>query len=199
MKKHWRSGLLALGLVMIAASFAAYGLRVAEAVVPAGASEAEIEELMQAHGFVGPLALQYRLFTYLFLPGMLVVTAWGTIAFRRPDPVEMPFARIYLAVMLLANGITAFNYLLAAPPLDAGFPEDFWLNMLLIGMLLAQFAFALVTWQGFKWGAWAFAITAVPLAILTFVGGIPLAAVCIGPLGLIIFYVVIKPVWVYMD
>jgi hypothetical protein len=46
---------------------------------------------------------------------------------------------------------------------------------------------------------WAFGAAALPVFVLNYVGGIPLVAACLGPLGLIILYVVVKPVWVYMD
>ena len=199
LKKYWRTGLLLVGILLVLASFTAYGLRVAQTVMPAGASEAEIEQLRHEYGLEGPVALQYAAFSFLFLPGLIVVAVWGTLVARRPDPIEMPYARVFLALVMVANGITAFNYLLQAPPLDAGYPLHFWLNMLLIGLVLAGFAFALVIWHGTKWGVWAYGISACLVFVMSFIGGIPLATTCLGPLGLIILYVLIRPVWVYMD
>jgi hypothetical protein len=197
--KHWLKTLvLVLGILLVLGSFAAYGWRVSQTIIPAGSTPEQIDQLEQQYGLVGPLALQYPLFTYLFLPGMTILALYGMLAVRRQESVHSIYTKIFLVLLLISSLITAFNYLLQAPPIELDYPLDFWLNIVLIGLVLASFVFTLAIWNEYKWGVWAYGVVTCMIFILSFIGGIPISVVCLGPLGLIVLYVLVKPAWIYM-
>ncbi len=199
MTKPWSITLLALGLALTLGSLAAYGLRVSQSTIPADASPQQVDELRQEYGLEGPLALQYRYFSFLFLPGIILLAVYGTAGIPQPDPVHTTFTKIFLVFILFANGVTSFNYLLHAPQEVPPPSLGFWLVMTLVGLLLAAYFSALVLWHGRRWGMWVFSIASFLAFVISIMLQVPVVSACFGGAAPIVLFVLTRSAWTYMD
>ena len=64
--------------------------------------------------------------------------------------------KIFIVLMLITNTVTMLNFLVTAHASAAGTPSAFWLALVVAGLALANFAFLLVIWNGYRWGVLGF-------------------------------------------
>ncbi len=190
--------ILALGLLLVLASFTVYALRVSRTIIPADATQEEISRLTRLYGLDQPPAIQYGAFLLLFLPGMVVLAVYGTRGIRHPDSLLSIVAKLFLLLMLVSNGIIALNDLILAPGTAQPFTLGYWLIMVLVGLALANFFFLLVIWNGPKWGWWGFIITSSIAFIFNLIGGVPVIPTIFGVTAPVVLYFLIRQAWAKM-
>jgi hypothetical protein len=173
--KRWPSLLiLVISLLLLLVSFVIYGVRLLETRIPAGGTPQQIEQLTQKYGLDRPVIEQYRWFLFTFLPGLTLLGVFGTIGLRRQDFQHWFLTKILIILMLITNTVTILNFLVTAHASMQEAPAAFWLALVVSGLAMANFAFLLVVWNGYKRGVWAFGIISFVLCTLKFVGHIPI-------------------------
>jgi hypothetical protein len=191
--KHWRSYLiLNLGLLFVLASFIVYGKQISQTVTPAGSTP-------QQYGSDRLFIEQYGVFLLLFLPGLTLLGIYGTIGMHRSDNPIGILPKTVLVLILFTNAITALNSLAVASKAIVLSPPAFWLFLVVAALGLANFAFCLVIWNGYKWGMWAFAIAAFLIFVLKFAGSVPIIPSLFELSAVVVLFILIRPVWSEMD
>ena len=198
--KNWRNFLvLNIGLLLVLGSFIIYGSRVAQTLIPASATSQQLEQVVQQYGLDRPFLEQYAIFLWMFLPGITLLGVYGTVGLRRPGNPHWLFTRIIMVLILLTNALTVLNYLAIASKAGALSPTAFWLFLAVAALGLANFAFCLVVWNGYRWGMWSLGGTAFLMFILKFAGSVPIIPSVFELSAVVVLYVFLRPIWVDMD
>lgn len=198
--KNWRNYLvLILGILLLLVSFVIYGLRVTETIIPVGSTPQQITDLTRKYGLDQPVIQQYQSFLFTFLPGLLLLGIYGTIGLRRQDFQHGILVKVFIVLMLITNTVTMLTYLVTAHASLLESQVAFWVVLLDAGLAFLNFVFLLVTWNGHKWGAWAFGICSFVLCTLKFVGNIPVFPVLFEVSSVIILIYLLRASWYEME
>lgn len=200
---NWRKILLLVSILLLVASFVAYGLRAAQMTVLArdwpSYSDALKRQAIALFDLDRPLAVQYWAFLLLFLPGVLLGIAYGLYGLP-PGPVQhSPMTKILLILALVTNVITVLSNLLLAPSpvLEDRMPWWFLASMAVFG--LTGCVFSLAIWNGRKWGLYGLALSMGLAAIFNLLGGMPWLNALFGFSLVIILWYFLRPVWWQME
>ncbi len=117
---------------------------------------------------------QYEWFLFTFLPGLTLLGIYGTFGLGKRDFQHWILVKIFIVLMLVTNTITILNFLVTAHVSVQDTPLAFWAALVVAALALANFAFLLVIWNGYRWSVWAFGITSFVLCTLKFVGQVPI-------------------------
>lgn len=199
MKKWHRVLILSLGVLLLAASFAVYAVRVSNTVILPEATPEEVEQLTRQYGLDRPMAAQYSGFLAFFLPGVAVLGVYGLLGLRRPDSPQSVFLRAFLALMMLASLVAAINYLFLAPQTVVPYSLGFWLTLVLAGLYLAVFCCCLIIWNEYRWGVRGFLIASFFIFTLNLLGGVDLLSTFFWLSSAVVLFFIIRPVWTYME
>jgi len=198
--KNWRNYIvLIIGILLVLVSFVIYGLRVSETIIPAGSTLQQTQHLIQEYGLNKPVIEQYGWFLFTFLPGLTLLGIYGTIGLSRRDFQQWGLTKFVVVVMLITETVTMLNYLIMAHASITESPAAFWVALLDAALALANFAFLLVVWNGYKWGVWAFGITTFVLCTLKFVGKVPIFPVLFELSSVVILIYLIRSAWPEME
>jgi hypothetical protein len=198
--KNWRSYLiLNLGLLLVLASFIVYGIQISQTIIPAGSTPQQIEQLTQQYGSDRAFIEQYGVFLLLFLPGLTLLGIYGTVGIRRPDNPIGIIPKIIMVLILFTNVITTLNSLAVASKAVVLSPPAFWMFLVVAALGIANFAFCLVIWNGFKWGMWSYGIAAFLMFILKFAGSVPIIPSLFELSAVVVLIYLLRPVWAEMD
>ena len=198
--RNWRNYLvLNIGIVLVLVSFVIYGVRVSKTIIPAGSTPQQIEQLTQAYGLDHPVFEQYEWFLFTFLPGLTLLAIYGMVGLHRQDFQHGILIKIFIILMLITNTVTMLNFLVTAHASLQEVLPAFWLALVVVGLALANFVFLLVTWNGYKWGAWAFGISSFVLCTLKFVGHVPIFPVLFELSSVVILIYLLRSSWQEMD
>ncbi|MGB8215627.1 MAG: hypothetical protein WCE68_18910 [Anaerolineales bacterium] len=170
MKNRLNYLVLVIGLLLVLASFVIYGLRISETALPPGSTPQQVQTLTRQYGLDRPVIQQYAAFLFTCLPGLLLLGLYATVVRCKPDFHHWILTKFVIVVMLVTNTITMLEFLVTAHLSLQDAPGAFWLALLVALLALANFAFLLVIWNGYKWGVWAFGINSFVLCTLKFVG-----------------------------
>ena len=197
---NWRRYLiLNLGLLLVLGSFILYGIKISQTVVPAGSTPLQIEQLTQQYGSDRAFIDQYSGFLLLFLPGLTLLGIYGTIGIRRSDNPIGIVPKTVMVLIILSNVITTLNSLAVASKAIALSPPAFWMFLVVAALGMANFAFCLVIWNGFKWGMWSYGIAAFLMFTLKFAGSVPIIPSIIELSAVIVLIYLLRPLWAEMD
>lgn len=171
--------LLILGIFLFLASLVAYGYRVYWNILPTGASPEEIKLLTEKYGLDNPLAVQYSLFLVLYIIGLILLGAYGTLG-RKPDVEHGTITKFFLVLMMVANALLGLLYMLLAPRMTVVGSGEWWLTMGLPVLGLCNFFFAIAIWNGRRWAVWGFLVATLFIFVLNLLGGLPLLSSLFG-------------------
>jgi hypothetical protein len=189
--------ILILGLLLILASFLPYARESAKyAQIPAGASETVIAQVKQEKGLDRPLALQYGAFLLLFLPGVILLSAYGTYGLRKSAAPIGTLARVILWLVQFTNVFMAMFDLMQAPRSDGLFTLFWWMMIIIAALGLGNFVFALALWNGQKWGIYGLGLSSGAMLILNIFAGEPfLYALCGFSIVPLLFWLIWPVIW----
>jgi len=106
----------------------------------------------------------------------------------------------YLIMIMAVNPLVALLYFFDGSLIREGLPDAPGWSIPVLGILcLFNAGFAVALWLWKKWGFWGFAGTAAVAFVVNIVLGLPLVQVLLGPVGVIILYAVLRPVWDELD
>ena len=197
---NWRRFLfLNLGLLLLLGSFIFYGIKISQTFIPAGSTSQQIAQLTQQYGSDRVFIDQYRVFLLLFLPGLTLLGIYGTIGIRRPDNPIGIVPKFVMVFILFTNIITSLNGLAVASKAIIISLPAFWMFLVVAMLGLANFAFCLVIWNGFKWGMWTYGISAFLMFILKFAGSVPIIPSLFELSAVVVLIYLIRPFWSEMD
>jgi hypothetical protein len=198
--KNWRNYLvLNIGILLVLFSLVIYGARISETILPAGSTPQQIEHFTQEYGLDRPVIEQYGLFLFTFLLGLTLLGLYGTVGLRWRGFQHWILTKLLIILMLITNTVTMLNFFATAHASIQESLPAFWLALVDAGLALANFAFLLVIWNGYKWGFWAFGITSFVLCTLKFVGHLPIFPVLFEFSAVIILFYLIRPSWQEME
>jgi len=198
--KNWRKYLvLAIGILLVLVSFVIYGIRISETFLPAGSTPQQIQRLTQAYGLDRPVIEQYGLFLVTFLPGLTLLGIYGTFGQKSREFQPWILAKILIVIMLITNTITMLNFFVTAHASMQDSLAAFWTALVVACLALANFAFLLVVWNGYKWGVWAFGISSFVVCTLKFVGLTPVFPVLFEFSAVIILFYLLRSYWDKME
>jgi hypothetical protein len=103
---------------------------------------------------------------------------------------------IWLSIMLVANFITAFSYLVFTDRVAATFPHvavGVWYFFGLVAFANFIFVIFLFNWK--KWPFYGFCMTSIVAAVMNLMIGLQFVAATFGLLGILILYLSMKPKW----
>ena len=198
--RNWRNYLvLGIGILLVLVSLVIYALRISETVLPAGSTPQEIQRLTSEYGLDRPIFEQYGWFLFTFLPGLTLLAIYATLGQKGRDFQQNILAKILIVVMLVTNTVTMLNFFVTAHGSLQDSLAAFVTALVVAGLALANFAFLLVVWNGYKWGVWAFGINSFVLCTLKFVGLTPIFPVLFEFSAIIILVYLISSSWNEMD
>jgi hypothetical protein len=198
--KKWRSYLvLVIGLLLLLTSFILYGIQVSQASPATGSAVLSGDQLGQQYGTDRIFIEQYGVFLLLFLLGLTLVCIYGTIGIRRPDNPVGLVPQFIIVLVLLSNAVTTMNSLAVASKAIVLSLPAFWTFLAVAALGLANVAFVLVIWNGFRWGLWAYGVGAFLLFVLKFAGSVPIIPSIIELSAVIILIYLLRPIWSEMD
>jgi hypothetical protein len=198
--KNWpRKLILALGLMLVLASFVLYGLQVTGVLSTGGNLAPSIGSASPQYGTDRVFIEQYGVFLLLFLPGLTLLAIYGTIGINRPDNPIGIIPKFVIVLSLITNVITTLNSMaVASKAIFLSIPA-FW-TFLVVGALgMANFAFCLVIWNGFRKGMWWYGISAFVMFTLKFFGSVPIIPSLfeLSVVGILIY--LLRPIWDEME
>ena len=198
--RNWRNYLvLGIGILLVLVSLVIYALRISETMLPAGSTPQEIQRLTSEYGLDRPIFEQYGWFLFTFLPGLTLLAIYATLGQKGRDFQQNILAKILIVVMLVTNTVTMLNFFVTAHGSLQDSLAAFVTALVVAGLALANFAFLLVVWNGYKWGVWAFGINSFVLCTLKFVGLTPIFPVLFEFSAIIILVYLIRSSWNEMD
>ena len=198
--KNWPKQLvLAIGILLVLVSLTIYAVRVIKTFLPAGSSPQQVQHITQVYGLDRPIIEQYGLFLFTFLPGLTLLAIYGTVGQKNRDFQPWILVKLLIVVMLITNTITMLNFFVTAHASLQDSLSAFWTALVVACLALANFAFLLVVWNGYKWGVWAFAITSFVLCTLKFVGLTPIFPVLFEFSAVIILFYLLRSSWSEME
>ena len=101
--------------------------------------------------------------------------------------------------MLVTNTVTMLNFIVTAHASLQDSLAAFVTALLVACLALANFAFLLVVWNGYKWSVWAFGISSFVLCTLKFVGLTPIFPVLFEFSAVIILVYLLRSSWAGME
>jgi hypothetical protein len=187
--------ILILGLVLVVASFVAYAIQAAKYDLPPMQTEQEVTAWLQEHDLDRPLAVQFGVFLLLFIPGTLLLAAFGMFGLPKPEARHTIISKIFMMMMLVTNIIISTAYLLIAPA-STPWSLSWWGVMILAVLSLGNLVFILAVWNGRKWGLYCFMASSFVIMILDFLGGIPLfSALFLFSAPFVLYWLVRSALW----
>ena len=199
MKNPRKYLILAIGILLVLVSIVIYALRISETILPAGSSPAQVQQITQKYGLDRPVIEQYSLFLFTFLPGLILLGIYATVGLKRPDFEQNLLVKVLIVVMLITNTVTMLNFFVTAHASLQDSLAAFVTSLLVAGLALANFAFLLVIWNGYKWAVWAFGIASFVLCTLKFVGLTPIIPVLFEFSAVIILVYLLRFSWEQME
>ena len=103
---------------------------------------------------------------------------------------------IWLVIMLIANLISAFSYLVLSSAIASAYPGIFYIYGLLS---LANLAFVIFLFMWKRWPFYAFCGVAIISFIMNLAIGLGIANSLLGLAGPTILYLVMRPKWVLFE
>jgi hypothetical protein len=191
--------LLVLGVLLFAAACAVYALRLWQTTPPVDASVEELAALTDRYGLDRPPAVQFGLFLGLFIPALLLTGLTGMSRSRAEEPLHRPITRLVVLLLLFTYGLIAANYLVLAPAVARPGALGFLLTMSMAGLALLNFISLLVLWNGRRWGIYSLGSSSFVLLALNLLGGVPLLTTVFELSAVVVVYVLVRPVWIYME
>jgi ABC-type dipeptide/oligopeptide/nickel transport system permease component len=198
--KNWRKHLvLMIGIMLVLISLVIYVIRITETFLPAGSTPQQIQQMTQAYGLDRPVIEQYGWFLFTFLPGLTLLGIYATLGIKRPDFQQGLLAKILIIIMLITNTVTMLNFVVTAHASLQDSLAAFWTALVVAFLALANFAFLLVVWNGYKWGLWAYGVSSFVLCTLKFVGLTPIFPVLFEFSAVLILFYLIRFSWDEME
>jgi hypothetical protein len=102
-------------------------------------------------------------------------------------------------LVVLTNVVTTLNSLAVASKAIFLSPLAFWMFLAVAAIGLANFAFSLVIWNGFRWGMWAYGIAAFLMFTLKFAGSVPVIPSLIELSAVVVLIYLLRPIWAEME
>ncbi len=197
---NWRRYLiLNIGLLLLLGSLVLYGIQISRTVTAGGSTPQQVDQLPQQYGADRAFIEQYGVFLLLFLLGLTLVCIYGMIGIRRSDNPVGIVPQIVIVLILFSNVITTLNSLAVASKAIVLSQPAFWTFLVVAVLGLANVAFVLVIWNGYRWGMWAYGISAFLMFILKFAGSVPIFPSIIELSAVIVLIYLLRPIWVEME
>jgi hypothetical protein len=199
MKKWLRNLILYTGLILLIGSIILYGLQVYRNAPPLGSTPQQIDQFAESYGNDTAFANQYSLFLFLFFPGLVLLWIYGAIGVQAEDNPVWFLPKIIIILIILASIVTTLNSLAVASKAIIVSPAAFWMFLAVAALGLANFAFVMVIWNGFKWGMWAYGTSAFLMFVLKFAGSVPIVPSIIELSAVVVMIYLLRPIWAEME
>jgi hypothetical protein len=172
--KSWKTIILIAGILLLLASAAVYAARIADchpAVYPSTAPE-EIMRFRSECNLDAALTVQFGGFLALFLPGILLVTAYFLSNRPKVQGVRRKgsLAAFLLLVMFDSLLITLYG-LLGYPAPGSGSAPAAWVALTVAGLGFLMYISTLALWRRKRWGLALFQGASIALAVFILLGG----------------------------
>ena len=196
--KKWMGILLIVGIILLLASFAIYTIRIGvcyPATLP-DRSPAETVQFRQDCSLDSTRVVQFSGFLVLFIPGVLLTTAYWLI---RPPKAHVqrggPLAS-FLLLTLFDSLLLAVLALLSYPEAGQGAGR---VVFLMAGFGLAGYISLLGIWQWKRWGLLVFQGVTVLLTIYSGASGLPLLPAGVAIFSAIYLTLILRPLRSFME
>jgi len=196
--KRWTFALLLLGIIFILASFVVYFFRIAACyqATPSVQSASEIARFQQDCGLKNPRVIQFSGFLVLFIPSIVLNTAYWLI--RPPTSRvqrEGPLAS-FLILTMFDSLLLAVLALLSYPEAGQGVGQP---ALIMAGFGLAAYVSLLGIWQWKRWGLFVFQGVTVLLTIYSGASGLTLLPAGVAIFSAIYLTLILRPLRRFMD
>ena len=102
----------------------------------------------------------------------------------------------FLLAMMIINPLVAILYLAAGSLVQKGLPDaPSWAIPVLGIFCIVNLACAIALWRWKRWGFYGFVVSAIVALVINIIIGLPAHQIIAGPVGVIILYVLVRPVW----
>jgi hypothetical protein len=171
--KSWKTILLIAGILLLLASAAVYAARIADchpAVYPSTAPQ-DILRFRHECNLDAALTVQFGAFLALFLPGILLVTAYFLLSRPKVKGVRRkgPLGAFLLLVMFDSLLITLYG-LLGYPAPGNGAAPAAWVALAVAGLGFLMYVSTLALWRWKRWGLALFQGASIALAVFILLG-----------------------------
>ena len=185
--KNWKIVMLVVGILLLIAGFVAYIARIAScypaATIFAQYSPDYVKAYRESCQMNAAVTTQFSLFLELFIPGILLFTAyWLMTRPRVKNRRAGQMLNMFLLLVLFDSLLVMFTGLLKYPaPGDANAPAG-WVVESVAALGFLCYLGSLALWHWKRWGLLVFQGASIALAVFSLLGGgsLILAAVIIG-------------------
>ena len=190
--KKWTIIFLIVGIILLLTSFVVYIVRIGycyPATLPGGSPE-ETAQFRQDCSLDSARVTQFSGFLVLFIPGILVFTAYWL---ERPPKAQIqrggPLAS-FLLLTLADSLLLAVLALLSYPEPGSGSAR---VALMMAGFGFASYISLLGIWQWKRWGLLVFQCVVILLTIYTGASGLPLLPAGVGIFSAIYLTLILRP------
>jgi hypothetical protein len=196
--KNWKLILLVAGILLLIAAFAVYAGRIASCYpavdILAQYSLEYLRGFRESCKLDSPLTTQYSDFLVLFIPGIILFSAYWLSPRPRDKKHRSGQLSAFLLLMMFDSLLVMLYGMLGYPtPGNANAPAA-WAVEAIAALGFLCYLAALALWHWKRWGLLLFQGASIALAVFILLGGgsLVLAAVIVG--GVIVLALLLRPV-----
>jgi hypothetical protein len=189
--KNWKLILLVAGILLLIAAFAVYAARIASCYPPANIlaqySPEYVKGFRESCQLDSPLTTQFRDFLALFIPGIILFSAYWLMTRPRIKNRRVGQLSVFLLLVMFDNLLVMLFGLLGYPAPGIANAPTAWVVEVIAALGFLCYLAALALWHWKRWGLALFQGASIALAVFILLGGrlLILAAVIVaGVIGL---------------
>jgi hypothetical protein len=194
--KNWMLILLVAGILLLIAAFAVYAARIASCYPPANIlaqfSPEQVKGFREACKLDSPLTAQFSDFFVLFIPGIILFSAYWLLKRLRVKNRTGQLSA-FLLLLMFDSLLVMFYGLLGYPAPGIANAPAAWAVEAIAALGFLCYLAALALWNWKRWGLLLFQGASIALAVFILLGGgsLVLAVVIVG--GVIILSLLLRP------
>ncbi len=173
--KNWKFALLIIGILFLVTAFAVYAGRIASCYPPASTygqfNSDQVKGFREACLLDSSLLTQFRGFLWLFIPGIIIFSAYWLLTGPRIKNRRAGQLNLFLLLLMFDSLLVSVYGMLGYPaPGAVNAPAPWAVEVIAVLGFLCYLA-ALVLWHWKRWGLILFQGASVALAAFILLGG----------------------------
>jgi hypothetical protein len=173
--KNWKLVLLIAGILLLVVAFAVYAGRIASCYPSLSTynqfNSDQVKGFREACQLDSPVTTQFRDFLWLFIPGIIIFSAYWVLTGPRIKNRRAGQLNVFLVLLMFDSLLVTLYGMLGYPAPGAANAPAPWAVEVIAGLGLLCFMAALVLWHWKRWGLILFQGASVALAAFILLGG----------------------------
>jgi hypothetical protein len=195
--KNWKVILLVTGILLLIAAFAVYAARIASCYPPANILAQYSPEYVKGYRETckldSPLTTQFSDFLVLFIPGIILFSAYWLLTRPRIKNHRAGQLDAFLLLLMLDSLLMMLYGLLGYPAPGVANAPAAWVVEAIAALGFLCYLAALALWHWKRWGLLLFQGASIALAAFILLGGGSLILAAVIVCGVIVLSLLLHP------